>query len=119
EPPHILIREGLEKASLCIGYSDDYLSFKEKIVGIHAPESDKRHLKKIYQYLKSEKAVPFYIAAISAEYMIRRATAIKKADVDKIPLIDNDFELSEIDRILIEDFFNYLIDYRAHGETSK
>lgn len=114
--PHILIKEGISNGRLLADYTTSNLLFKEKIIGIKA--NDEIELKELLEYLKSN-VVSFYLAATSAEFLIRRATSIKKMDIDNIPYDKNIDDLfTHYDQILIKDLFDYLIEFRAKGENS-
>ena len=114
--PHILIKEGISNNKLIAEYTESDLLFKEKIIGIQS--HDTTELKKLLTYLKS-KIVSYYLAATSAEFLLRRATSIKKHDIDNIPFDNsiNDYFTSS-DEILINDLFDYLIEFRSKGENS-
>lgn len=116
--PHLLIKEGIGNDQLIMDITQDGLSFQEKIIGIHCDKKDYRKLKQLHQYLK-EPLVSYFLAATSAEYQLRRATSLKKYDIDNIPVVpDKETNLNETDEILISDYFKYLIDFRSKGEKS-
>jgi hypothetical protein len=56
KPPHLLIKEQAGVASIPTEYRDDYLTFKNEILGIHAPKSDKHLLKKIEERYKNNQS---------------------------------------------------------------
>jgi len=114
--PHILIKEGISNNKLIVDYTESNLLFKEKIIGIQS--DNKTELKSLLIYLRS-KIVSYFLATSSAEFLLRRATSIKKYDIDNIPYdenIDNYFD--SYDEILINDLFDYLIEFRSKGENS-
>tara|TARA_R110000868_G_scaffold259361_6_gene517362 strand:+ start:7982 stop:10957 length:2976 start_codon:yes stop_codon:yes gene_type:complete len=118
--PHILIKELVQGTSIPILYTDDYLTFKHRIVGIHAPESEKEDLKKLFSALRS-KINLLILAATSAEFMVNRSSSFLRKDLDTfiIPDFDTDFKLQKTDEILIEDLLEFLLDFRRKGEKSK
>ena len=114
--PHLLIKEGISDNQLIVDYTDSDILFKEKIIGIQS--NNKEELVNLLPYLKS-KIVSYYLAATSAEFLLRRATSIKKHDIDNIPYDDDiDNHFSSFDEILINDLFDYLIEFRSKGENS-
>ena len=116
--PHLLIKEGISDDELIMGISENDISFQEKIIGIHCSIEDYPKLKKLHKYLK-EPIVSYFLAATSAEYQLRRATSLKKHDINNIPVIDDkEGNLTNTDNILIADYFKYLIDFRSTGEKS-
>lgn len=114
--PHTLIKEGISNNRLVVEFCEDSLLFKEKIVGVQSKDGEE--LKRLSTYLKS-KVVSYYLAATSAEFLIRRATSIKKWDIDNIPYDERIEEsFSKYDEILVNDLFDYLIEFRSKGENS-
>ena len=114
--PHLLIKEGISDNKLIADYTESNILFKEKIIGIQS--NSKTELKNLLTYLRS-RIVSYYLAATSAEFLLRRATSIKKHDIDNIPFDKNinDY-FTSYDEILINDLFDYLIEFRSKGENS-
>ncbi|MDW3197633.1 MAG: N-6 DNA methylase [Cytophagales bacterium] len=121
EAPHILIKEAVVDMSVPMAFCTDDLSFKHRIVGIHAPEESKQELRRLYEVLSNSKVNLFYFAGTSSEFMINRSSAFLKKDLDnfRIPDEGQDFLLSEFENILINDFWKFLLEFRRKGETSK
>lgn len=118
--PHVLIKEGARKASIPIDFTDDYLSFKHQVVGIHAPEDQRDELLEIVRRIKGSKFSLFCAGAFSGKHMIDRGTAVLKKDIMNIPFPENsvDLELSEIEEILVDDVLTYMLDFREKGERA-
>jgi hypothetical protein len=120
--PHLLIKEGVAKNSIPIAFinDDDDLSFKDKIIGIHAPKSQSLDLLGIEKRIKKNRTYLFYVAGFSGQYMIGRATAILKKDIESLPYPEDEkeLELSEIEQILVDDVLDYMLDFRRNGEKS-
>lgn len=117
--PHILIKEIIEDNAIPLAFSNEYLTFKHRIVGIHAPKEDEDQLKLIYKYLQTS-FILFYLAGTSSEYMVNRSSSILKKDLDNLPFSENVEELTfnEYEKIIIDDFWNYLLEFRRNGENS-
>lgn len=119
KPPHILIKEIVEEDAIPIAYSDEYLTFKHRIVGIHAPEKDAKELKTFYEQIKNSKAHLFYLACCSPEFMVNRSSSFLKKDFDNLPYLSKkEMCFTDTERILIDDFWEYFIPFRRNGETS-
>lgn len=120
QEPHLLIKEGISKTSIPIAYRDDYLTFKQKIIGIHAPQDQSNPLKEIERRIKNNKFYLFCAAAFSGQYMISRETAILKDDIENLPYPDDEaeLELSDIEQILTDDVLDYVLEFRRRGENS-
>lgn len=118
--PHLLIKEGVAKNSIPIAFRNDDLSFRDKIIGIHAPENQIDDLLDLEKRIKNNRTYLFYVAGFSGQYMIGRATAILKMDIESLPFPEDEkeLELSEIEQILVDDVVDYMLDFRRKGEKS-
>lgn len=118
--PHLLIKEGVAKNSIPIAFRNDDLSFRDKIIGIHAPENQIDDLLDLEKRIKNNRTYLFYVAGFSGQYMIGRATAILKMDIEGLPFPEDEkeLELSEIEQILVDDVVDYMLGFRREGEKS-
>lgn len=118
-PPHILWKANIGKDGFLIDYSDEYIVFKDKIIGIHGSQKE---LKDIYQYLKiNSSLLRFYILASSGQILVNRATALLKDDLLNIPYTENlnDIKLSDLEKTLVKDALNiYREKYNLSEETT-
>jgi type I restriction-modification system DNA methylase subunit len=121
EGPHVLIRELAGKNSIPIAFTEHNLTFKHQIIGIHSPPGDTDELKTIKKRIKNNRNYLFHLAALSGRYLISKATSILKNDIDNLPYPEDERELdlSEIEKILIDDVLDYMLDFRRRGENSK
>lgn len=119
--PHILIKEIIIDNSLPISLSMSDLTFQRRIVGIHAPRKDLTFLQEIVERIANCGIYPFYIAATSGQYLINKSSAIYKQDIDKLPFPENreELELNKFETLIIDDFVQYLLEFRRNGEKSK
>lgn len=117
--PHLLIKEGISKNSIPIILREDELSFKDQIIGIHAPNNIEA-LKEIEQRIKNNRTYLFHVAGFSSKYMINRATAILKHDIESLPYPEDEkeLELSDLEQILVNDVLDYMLDFRRYGEKA-
>jgi len=121
EAPHVLIKE-TGKNSIPIVYVDYYLTFTHRIVGIHAPKEQVEELKFIEAiFKKSNRTFLFSISCTSSSLLIKKSTAIEKNDIDRIPYPENEKEmgLSPIEKILVDDVVDNMLDFHRKGEKSK
>jgi hypothetical protein len=108
--PHLLIKEIAGKNSFPIAFRDDDLSFMRQIVGIHAPINQRDELLDIEKKIKGKKLLLFYVAAFSGRYMISKLP---------YPKDEKELELTEIEKILMDDVLDYMLGFRREGEESK
>jgi type I restriction-modification system DNA methylase subunit len=118
--PHLLIREKIAGQSIPIAFTDDDLSFKDSIIGVHAPKVQRDNLLAIEKKLKGNRTAAFSAAAFSGKHMLKRGAAVQKEDIMNIPYPENpaDLELSEIEEILVDDVLTYMPDFREKGEKA-
>jgi len=118
--PHLLIKEGVAKNSIPTVFRNDDLSFRNEIIGIHAPEKQIDKLLDIEKRIKNNRTYLFYVAGFSGRYMIGRATSVLKEDIVGLPYPHDEtqLELTEIEQILVDDVLDYMLDFRSKGEKS-
>lgn len=105
EPPHLLFRKSLGDG-LNAAYSERYLTFKNTVYAIHAPQSDAQKLMNISDYIERNKSLlHFYIFTTSPRAGTIRETSIYNTDIESIPYEVNLSynNLSETDKVTISD----------------
>lgn len=126
-PPHILIRSNIGKKGLITHFSDEYLVFRNKIIGIHAPDNQWLELKKLFHYLRNNgKILRFYILATSSQIKVNRHTVPMTEDFMDLPFSENEDDLliSDAEEIIINDVLNSqlsrndLSDYSSKADIS-
>ena len=111
-PPHILLKANLGKHKILSCFSENYVVFKDKIIGIHAPEKDKEELQKLNTYFDQYSSLlRFYIACSSGQLAISRATAIIKEDLMILPYPESYLTLktSVVEQIVIDEILKVFI----------
>jgi N-6 DNA Methylase len=119
-PPHILIKENLGQQKIPVKFSDEYLCFKHKIVGIHAPNEQRRELEKLYHNIeKHNTTFRSLLISISGQAGITFSnTVLLKTDIVSLPYPEDelDLQLSQSETIIRDDVLNYLM---KSGQDSK
>ncbi|MDO9578055.1 MAG: N-6 DNA methylase [Candidatus Cloacimonadales bacterium] len=120
-PPHLLIKKCITKTTIPIEIRSDYVTFKHRIIGIHAENDQKNELINIESYISNNKSLLGFMALVSSTYMVSRATAFNKDDLFSLPYPNNfdELDLSSFEQILIDDVLDYQIDFRRTGEKAK
>lgn len=118
KPPHILIREILGRQSLILEYREDYLSFTNQIIGIHAPNYETQKLRNLETYLKDNSTLLFYATASSSRTLLREGS-LYLVDIENLPYPENksSLELNDIENVIIEDFLEYLLPFRIRQKS--
>ncbi len=119
QPPLVLIRE---HESLPIAYWDrSALTFKHKIVGIHAPSVDKVAHKEFYDVLRRHQDLyRFTVLLNGSQALVGKATAILKNDIDSLPYPEDesDLQLTFWEQELAHDTRHYMAPYVRLGQQS-
>ncbi|MGV8134123.1 MAG: class I SAM-dependent DNA methyltransferase [Mangrovibacterium sp.] len=116
QPPHLLIKESVTGKSIPVVYSNQYLTFKHKIFGIHSPMGHNADLQKLKDYLKIENCVSL-MWLLSGQVLTSREGVPLKGDILNLPYPQIQFD--EIEKILLKDILDYYSDFRKAGERSK
>lgn len=119
--PHLLIKEGISEKSIPIAFVPDDLTFRHGIIGVHTSVTQANELRKIVRRIKGNRIYLFFVAGCSGAYMINRATAILKKDIINLPFPEdiNELTLTRVEKKIVDDVLDYIIDFRRKGENSK
>lgn len=117
-PPLLLIKEHENLYNDL--WTDQYLVYKNEIVGFSAPKEDLHYLCAISTWLNQEITVlSAYVAGISSRLITQRATAIFSGDILSIPFLeDGNLDLSVNERIIAKDIVDYQRDFIRLGAES-
>jgi hypothetical protein len=116
--PLILIRE---TGSLQMDFLDEgFLVYRNQIVGIHAPVSDKEKLFDLYSTIRKNRDIYKLSCTLNGRRsLISKATSILKEDIDRLPspedLSQISFSFWEI--ALREDVLKYMTEYVRLGQN--
>jgi len=122
QPPHLIIREVVKENGIPIELREDYLTFKNQMIGIHAPQDDKYLLSEIEGRIKSmHKIYTFFFSIFSCVFLVDYSSKINEDDILSIPYPKNpdELNLTSFEQILIDDVLNYQIEFRRKGENAK
>jgi SAM-dependent methyltransferase len=102
--PHLVIKEVVTNNRLPIVFEDEDFTFTKGFVGIYAPVSERDELLKVYAGLQQNSNLnTFFIIATSSQFLITKASAILKKDIDNLPFSKEPIALSKAEQIVIED----------------
>lgn len=116
QKPLVLIKKNIGKNSIPVIYSEKSISFKNEIIGIHAPINDSYLLKKIDEAIRNNETFRFYISLTSSRSGISRSiSTLLQEDIFNIPFSEDykSIKLSNAESLLISDVLNYQLDYNA------
>jgi methylase of polypeptide subunit release factors len=121
ERPHLLIKKAIGKKNIPIELSNEYLTFRNEIIGIHCPNEDLNSLEQLKKYFKDNNNLfRFLIAVTSSRSGISRSlyTSLTE-DFFDLPYSDDSFALSFSEKIIINDVITYIIPFLGKGENSE
>jgi hypothetical protein len=111
-----------ENESLPIAYWDkSVLTFRDKIVGVHAPLADKEEHKRLYDRLQTNlNCYRFAVMLRGSQALVGKATALLKSDIESLPYPEdeNDLHLTFWEQALADDTLQYLAPYVRLGQQS-
>ena len=119
QPPHLLIKEQAGEDSIPIELREDYLTFKNEIIGIHAPWSDIELLRDIELRFKDNKYYSALLWLLSGRIITAREGVVLKTDIMTLPYPETPITWNKIEQILLEDVINNYSEFRVKGEESK
>jgi hypothetical protein len=118
QPPHLLIKEQSGISSIPIEFRNEYLTFRNEIIGISSPSSDSESLKEIECRLKGNSAYSSLLWLLSGRIITTREGVVLKNDILSLPYSIEPLAFDYIERILLNDISNYYSEFRKMGEKS-
>lgn len=117
-PPFLLIREHMELAHAI--WEKHYLTYSQRMVGFCAPRIDIEKLRAVDKWMTAEKkALRAYLSLTSPGLFIQKATALQADDIYSIPYpVEGSFDLSDNERIVVDDIVDYQSDFIRLGDSS-
>jgi hypothetical protein len=119
EPPLMLIRENAKLQ--CAFWENGFLAYKAKIVGIHAPKSQRKELWEFFNAFKNARAALQAICLIeSTQLLIGRATAPLKRDIDNLPWPETgeSWDLASWEQVMCNDLVEHMAPFVRLGQDS-
>jgi hypothetical protein len=120
--PLLLIKEVIEAESeeIPVSLLNEGVRFKHRILGIHAPSEDLAELQRVHGMISDHRLVRFLLLATSSEYLINKSSAIRAADLLRLPFPDSqeDLTLSLIEEALIDDALDHVADFKRKGDKA-
>ena len=108
--PLLLIKENIGKKSIPLYYSDSDITYKNEVIGIHAPKCDLPDLKRIEDTFRDNQLFRFYLLLTSGRAgIIRSQSTLYKKDILLLPYLEDRIVISEAELILMDDVLNYYL----------
>lgn len=118
-PPILLVREQMDLPHAI--WSKNYLTYKNQIVGFAAPKEHISRLNRVDKWLATEApALRAFTAGASVKLFTQKATTLSGADIFALPYPeDGTLDLSDNERVIVEDITDYYRDLIRLGEDSE
>jgi len=118
-PPLLLIKanEMLQSAV----WENTFLAYKDKIIGISGASNNNSFNEFCLRFIKQNRELRFFVCLFSAQYLVGKATAVLKQDLDMCPWPDNitDIDLLWWEKdVLLNDMLDYMSKYVRLGQKS-
>jgi hypothetical protein len=131
--PFLIIKEGIDNNAIIshlVSEPDierrNILSFKDKIIIINPKDrAEWENVVQVGEVLRNNGLLyHFYILCFSGQYLIGKATAILKNDIDALPYPTNedekeDMKLYAIEQAIVDDVLTYGVKFRSNGSKSE
>lgn len=116
--PLMLIRAN-EKLQ-CGFWDQGFLAYKDKVVGIHAPNQPHELLQFFNDFCDARPILQALCLIESTQLLVGRATAPLKRDIDNLPWPKNgkSWDLAPWERVMCSDLVEYMADYTRRGQNS-
>lgn len=113
EPPHLLVKRTIGKSAIPVTLSDDYLTFKEGVIGIHSPESDRQELQKLADYLTENNALLRFLIILHSNRAGKNRSVYTHymSDFMRLPYMVEGEVMTEEERIVVNDALDYYLPY--------
>lgn len=113
EAPHLLVKRTIGKNSIPVALSDEYLTFKEGIIGIHCPESDRPALQKLADYLTENNALLRFLIILQSNRAGKNRSVYTNytGDFMKLPYLPEGGKMTEEERLVVNDALDYYLSY--------
>jgi type I restriction-modification system DNA methylase subunit len=121
KPPHLLIKENIGDIKIPVHLSMEYLTFRDKIVGIAAPSKEIAEIEKLHNsFKKNNDLFRLFISATSNQLFINKNTAILMQDIINLPYPEDlsELKLSFAEKIVKDDVLKYGIEYLRRNENT-
>lgn len=118
QPPHILIKEQVCKNYIPVELRNDYLTFRNKIIGIHSPKSDFELLKEIERRIKGKSTYAALLWLLSGQNITTREGIPLKTDIFSLPYPEKEMQFDAVEKVLLSDISVHYSDFRKSGEKS-
>lgn len=113
EPPHLLVKRTIGKKSIPVALSDDYLTFKEGIIGIHSPESDRDALQRLKDYLTKNNTLLRFLIILRSNRAGKNRSIYTHylADFKRLPYMPDGEGMTDEERLVVSDAVDYYFPY--------
>ena len=122
KPPHLLIKKSIGNKKIPVVMSNEYLTFKNEILGVYAPLKEADQLRQIKSYFDlNSRTLRFLISVTSSRAGISRSIkTLLLQDITNLPYPSKheDLQLSYAEQIIQDDVLDYYLEQISKGENA-
>lgn len=113
EPPHLLVKRTIGKSTIPVALSDDYLTFKEGIIGIHCPDGDRPALQRLANYITENNALLRFMIILRSNRAGKNRSIYTHymSDFLQLPYLLEGKVMTEEEQYVVNDALNYYMPY--------
>lgn len=101
--PLLLIKKNIGRRSIPVILLEKGITYKNEIIGIHAPEEDFNSLKNLEKNIKNNNLYRFYLTLTSSRAGVSRSkSTLLQKDILNLPYQEN-LNISKVDQIIVDD----------------
>lgn len=116
--PLLLIKKNIGKESIPVVFCNEPITYKNEIIGIHAPNEDVDSLKVLEDTLRNNKVFRFYLALTSSQAGVSRSkSTLLQKDIFNLPFLGH-LNVSEVDQLIIDDIIDYQLSNSILSDNS-
>ena len=113
EPPHLLVKRTIGKNAIPVALSDEYLTFKEGVIGIHSPESDRPALQRLADYITENNALLRFLIILRSNRAGKNRSVYTHymSDFLRLPYMAEGEVTTEEERLVVNDAVDFYFPY--------
>lgn len=113
EPPHLLVKRTIGKKAIPVALSDEYLTFKEGIIGIHSPQTDRPALQKLADYIAENNALLRFLIILRSNRAGKNRSVYTHymSDFLRLPYVPDGEVLTEEEKYVVNDALDFYLPY--------
>ena len=116
QAPLLLIKKNIGKENIPVILSEKNISYRNEVIGIHAPMKDVELLKGIEKVIKNNHFYRFYMTLTSSRAGVSRSrSTLLQQDIFSLPFVEDKILLSKADEVVVNDVMRFELNADARN----